>query len=99
MPAAGTTWHNDYGLDVIEVVGTPLAAAEREQDKFRYYDDDGTESSSTALAAQDTDVTGSDTDPLHLRVGMQATGDHPTESAELQYKETSDAAAEWRKVP
>jgi hypothetical protein len=25
MPASGTTWHNDYGIDTVEVVGTPLS--------------------------------------------------------------------------
>lgn len=98
MPAAGTSWHNDYGIDTIEIVGTDLAIAEREQDKFRYYED-GTESGSTAILGQDVDITRSPEDPFQLRVGMQATGDLDTESAELQYKETSDAASEWRKVP
>jgi hypothetical protein len=32
-------------------------------------------------------------------VGAQATGDPAAESATLQYKETGDAASEWRDVP
>lgn len=94
---AGTTWHADVGVDTIEIVGTPTAT--REQDKFRYYDDDGTESSSIALEAQDTDLTRAKETPFHLRVGSQMVGDPPTESVELQYKENGDAATEWRKVP
>lgn len=97
FPSSGTTWHNDYGIDEVVFIGTvPLT---REQDKFRFYDDDGTESTSTALAAQDTDISIGKEVPFHLRIGTQAGGDPPTESVELQYKETSDAATEWRKVP
>lgn len=96
MPAAGTTWHNDYGIDTIEIVGTPLL--EREQDSFRVYED-GTESGAVAIAAQNVDINRVRNKVTHMRVGMQTIGDAPTESAELQYKETSDGAAEWRKVP
>lgn len=95
---AGTTWHADVGVDTIEIVGTPLATPEMEQDSFRYEDDDGSESGSTFLAAQNVDITRGDTDPFRLRVGGQATDDPDTQSATLQYKETSDAAAEWRDV-
>lgn len=70
----------------------------REQDSFRYYAD-GTESGSTALQAQNVDVSRAVNTITQLRVGMQTVGDAPSESAELQYKETSDAASEWRKVP
>lgn len=91
-----TTWHADFGIDTVEIVGTPLAS--REQAAFRYYGD-GTESGSTALETQDTDISIAPETPFQLRVGMQASGDPAAESAELQYKETSDGASEWRKVP
>lgn len=93
---AATTWWADYGIDTVTIVGTPLAS--REQDSFRFYDD-GTESGSTALETQNTDISISPETPFQLRVGMQAGGDPAAESAELQYKETSDGASEWRKVP
>ena len=93
---AATVWHGDQGVDSIQIVGTPLAS--REQDSFRFEDDDGSESGSTFLAAQNTDITRSTESPFRVRVGMQATGDPPAESATLQYKETSDAATEWRDV-
>lgn len=95
MPASGTTWHNDYGIDTIEIVGTVLAS--RDQEAFAFEEDDGTESGST-IKTQNLDLTRGKEDPFRVRVGMQATGNPPTESATLQYKETGDAAAEWRDV-
>jgi hypothetical protein len=97
MPASGTTWHNDFGIDGISIVGTPLA--EIEQDDFRFEDDDGTESGSSFLAAQNIDVNRALEAAFRLRQGAQTSGDRDTESAELQYKETGDAAGEYRKVP
>jgi len=76
----------------------PAVAYTTEQDSFRFYDD-GTESGSTALEAQNVDLGIGKETTFHLRVGGQMTGDAPAISAELQYKETSDAASEWRKVP
>lgn len=76
----------------------PGVAYTTEQDSFRFYDD-GTESGSTALETQNVDLTRATETPFQLRVGGQMTGDAPAISAELQYKETSDAASEWRKVP
>lgn len=95
--AAGTTWHNDIGIDSIEIVGTDLAEAE--QDSFRFEDDDGSESGSTFLEAQNVDLTRGKEDPFRLRQGVQHTGDPAAQSVTLQYKENGDAAAEWRDVP
>lgn len=74
------------------------SAVTREQDGFRYYED-GTESGSTVLAAEDTDITIAKETTFHLRVGSQMVGDPDAESCTLEYKENSDAATEWRKVP
>ena len=73
-------------------------SANREQDSFRFYDD-GTEAGATALELQNVDLSIARETTFQVRVGMQTIGDAGTESAELQYKETADAAAEWRKVP
>lgn len=96
MPSSGTTWHNDYGIDTIEIVGSPII--DREQDGFRYYDD-GTESGATALENEDVDLTIGKETTFQLRVGSQMTGDAPAESCAVEYKENTDAASEWRKVP
>jgi len=96
LGSTGSIWHNDYGIDEVVFIGAdPI---DREQDKFRYYDDDGDEDASTALENQDTDLTRGKTDPFQLRIGTQLVGDPPTEACELQYKENGDAAAEWRKL-
>lgn len=76
----------------------PGVAFTREQDSFRFYED-GTESGAVAIDTQNTDVTRARETITQLRVGAQMVGDAPAESGELQYKETSDAASEWRKVP
>jgi hypothetical protein len=86
MPACGFT----FSL-------VPLALVEREQAEFRFYAD-GTESGSTALAAQNVDIEISAETVFQTRVGMQAVGDPSAEAATLQYKETSDPATEWRNV-
>ncbi len=93
---AATTWWADVGVDEIEIVGTPLAS--KEQDSFRFYED-GTESGAAARENQNIDLTIGQEDTFGIRIGGQMTGDPPTESATLQYKETSDGAAEWRDVP
>ena len=94
---AATAWHGDYGIDTIEIVGTPLA--EVEQDNFRFEDDDGTESGSTFLENQNVDLTRGIEDPFRVRQGGQWIGDPATMVATLQYKENSDASTEWRDVP
>jgi hypothetical protein len=87
-------WHGDIGIDTVEIVGTPTAA--KDQEAFRFEDDDGTESGSTFLAAQNVDVSRDAEAPFRVRVGTQMVGDPDTEAATLQYKENGDAAAEWR---
>lgn len=96
MPAAGTSWHNDYGIDTIEIVGSP--ALDREQDSYRHEDDDGSESGSTFREAQNTATTIARETNFRIRVGMQTDGDADAEAATLQVKESADAATEWRTV-
>lgn len=75
-------------------------AVTRDQDGFRFYDDDAAPGSETALAAEDTNVgsVGQET-PFHLRIQTDTTGDAPDEGVIVQYKEVSDATTEWRDVP
>lgn len=96
MPSAGTTWHNDYGIDELVFIGT--SAASIDQEGFRFYED-GTESGSTALETQDTDITIGKEITFQERVLLNGTGDPGNEQYQLEYKETSDSASEWRKVP
>ena len=95
-PPAFTSSTEQWGA--VTVALRPAVAYTTEQDSFRFYDD-GTESGSTALEAQNIDLSIARETTFHVRVGGQMTGDAPAISAELQYKETADAASEWRKVP
>lgn len=92
--AGATIWNCDYGIDELVFIG--VAAVSREQDSFRFENDDGSESGSTFKEAQNTDITIDKETNFRPRVGGQMTGDAPTEAATLQYKETSDAATEWK---
>lgn len=87
---------NDLSWEVIE---WEIQLVTREQDSFRYYDDDGNEATSTALELQNVDLSIARETTFHERVGTQYVGDPPAESAELRYKETGDAVGEYRKVP
>lgn len=90
-------WHNDIGIDSITIVET--SAASKDQEAFRFEDDDNTEVLATQLGAgQNSDISRSTEDPFRVRVGTQMVGDPPTESATLQYKENGDAVGEWRDV-
>lgn len=75
----------------------PSATATREQDSYRGYED-GTESGSTAIEAQNTAFQVPPETTFHLRTGMQAVGDLAAESGELQTKESGDNAFWYEKV-
>lgn len=77
--------------------GFDPGALEREQETFRFYED-GTEAGATALETQDTDLTIGREVTFGLRVGTQMVDDPPAESVTVEYKESGDAAAEYRKL-
>lgn len=97
MPSAGTTWHNDYGIDTIEIVGTPIVVYQQEGHQFR--DDDDDEADATDLGAQDSNVSRAKLTNTRLRVLTNITGDAPSEGVALQYRKVGDATTEWRDVP
>jgi hypothetical protein len=76
----------------------PGISLTREQDGFRFEDDDGTESGSTFLAAQNVDINRGPENPFRLRQGVQYVGNPDAESVEVQYKENGDADSEYRTV-
>lgn len=49
---AATVWHGDYGVDTVEIVGTLNVA--REQEGYRFRNDDGSETTATWAQDQDT---------------------------------------------
>lgn len=97
--AGATTWHGDYGIDTVEIVGTPLGS--RDQEGYRWRDDDGSESGASWLQNQDTNhqMDHGSTDNIRLRILTDYEGDPDAEAVQLEYKEAGDPATEWRKVP
>lgn len=86
---------NDLAWEVIEWA---VQSVTREQDSYRFEDDDGSESGSTFRETQNTATTIGKEINFRVRVGMQAVGDAPAEAATFQIKESSDAASEWRDI-
>lgn len=71
-----------------------------DQDGFQFINDDGSETTATDLAAEDTNVTQPKTTNTRLRVQTDITaGEPPSATRTLQYKEVGDPDAEWRDVP
>ena len=90
---------SDYSALTLAVIEAS-ATLTRDQDGYRFYDDDAAPGSETALAAEDTVVAARDrADPFHLRIQTDVTADAPAEALTVEYKEVSDAATEWRAVP
>lgn len=94
---AGNAYENDASLDVIEIDGVDRASVD--QEGYRFRNDDGSESAATWRQNQDTvDEVARDTN-IRLRVLVDASGDPNSEQYQLEYKESADGVAEWRKVP
>lgn len=67
-----------------------------EQYGYRWRNDDGSESAATWLAAQNTDISRAKNSPTRLRVGVDATGDPPSQAVKLQYRKVGDTT--WEDV-
>lgn len=96
---SATSWHADYGIDTVTIVGTPLALATTEQEGYRWRDDDGSESGASWLLAQDTSpldrAAGLTT---RLRMLLDVDDDLDPSQVTLQYKRNDEAASEWRDI-
>lgn len=95
--SAGTSWHNDYGLDRIAFIGTDQL--EREQHSYRFKGDTGLETATDWLAALNTNITIGKNVNFRPRILGNMTGDAPTEAVTLEYKEDADPDIELRAVP
>lgn len=73
----------------------------RDQEGYRWRDDDGSESTASWHESQDTShqMDYGSTDNIRLRVLTDYTGDPPAEAITLEYKEVGDADTEWRSIP
>lgn len=70
-----------------------------EQEGFRFRNDDADEDEASWRQNQDVDDEIAKDTNVRLRTLINATGDPATKQFQLEYKETSDPDAEYRKVP
>lgn len=66
----------------------------REQEGYRFRADDGSESTASWLAAQDSNISRDKLTPARLRVITNVTNDPPSEAVKLQYRRVGDPL--WR---
>lgn len=69
-----------------------------EQEGFRFRKDDGSESTATWHAAQDTNVTLPNQTTTRLRILANATDDPASTAFTLQYRKVGDDATEWETI-
>jgi len=107
----GWTWSNIDGLEAgmkritgggqavtqVWVVVDYDSGASFEQEGFRFRADDGSETTATWLASQDTNITRAESSLARLRILVNATGDPSTKRFGLYYKKTTDGT--WLKMP
>jgi hypothetical protein len=91
---------NDNGgepspIQVISLKGASSIALD--QKVYGYFNDDGSESGSTAMAAQNTDVTVAPGGVFRIRFGIQATGDPTGKQFRLEYDTVG--GSNWKQVP
>lgn len=76
-----------------------LGAVEFETEAYRFRNDDGSETTATWKAAQDTDITIGKGENFRLRVLTNVNSvDPPTVTRTLQYKRDDEGDSEWRDV-
>lgn len=73
-----------------------LAAATLEQTHYRFRNDDGSETTATWAAAEDTPISLAKNTPVRLRVEIGATGDPANAAYKLQYRKVGDST--WRDI-
>lgn len=67
-----------------------------EQYAYRWRNDDGDEDAATWKAAENTDTSIAKNTAVRLRMGLNATGDQPSQQFKLQYRKVGDT--EWRDI-
>lgn len=84
---------NSIDLDDITINGTVATSGSVEQEGFRFRNDDGSETTATWVAAQDTDIIRPVSTPTRLRVLLNGTLDRGSEDYRLEYRKVGDP--EW----
>jgi len=75
---------------------TPSAAVALDQTHYRFRNDDGSETTATWAAAEDTPISLAKNTPVRLRVEIGATGDPASAAYKLQYRKVGDST--WRDI-
>ncbi len=68
------------------------------QAAFRFYND-GTESGSTAIAAQNVNITQAANILTAIRIQANTSGDQPTKQMKIQVKQTAASDSNYRDIP
>ena len=80
-----------HGIYATYTVGSTL-----DQSHFRFRNDDGSETTATWAAAEDTPISLAKNTPVRLRVEIGATGDPANAAYKLQYRKVGDST--WRDI-
>jgi len=87
---------NNTNGDSNVVTGTFTTTNGLDQKRFRFRNDDGSETAATWAAAENADVTIPALTPKRLRMQVAATGDPAAKSFKLQYRKVGDGT--WRDI-
>jgi hypothetical protein len=91
---------NNNGVEASPIKAISLkgaSSATLDQKVYRYFNDDGGESGSTEMAAQNTDVTVASGGVFRIRFGIQASGDPTGKQFRLEYDNVG--GSNWKQVP
>lgn len=94
-----STWPGtdaSYDTSRMNVYLEYTAGSTLDQTHFRWRNDDGSETTATWAAAEDTNVTIAALTPKRLRVEITATGDPASAAYKLQYRKVGDST--WRDI-
>lgn len=87
---------NNSNGDSNVVTGTFTTTNGLDQKRFRFRNDDGSETTATWAAAEDADISVAALTAKRLRVQVAATGDPSAKSFKLQYRKVGDGT--WRDI-
>lgn len=87
---------NNSNGDSNVVTGTFTTTNGLDQKRFRWRNDDGSETTATWAAAEDADISVAALTPKRLRMQVAATGDPAAKAFKLQYRKVGDLT--WRDI-
>ena len=93
---SATSWHADYGIDTVEIIGTPLGP-DYTQASFQGYDDDAGEGSATPKASVNTNWTQLQDENFRVRFLVQENDDVEDLNVEFQLQYNLNAGG-WNDV-